>query len=119
MTDKPRVLGDYQSAVDAYVAAGYSKEGAEAALDTHCAIVASHKPPALVPVAAEPELVTAASGSPQPVNMVPANSTEDAAATNWRTEGARRMVLAMVNLCEPDAPERGAPSMPPNLRPTK
>ena len=48
-----RNLGDYQTAVDAYVAAGYSKEGAEAVLDQHCAIVASHKPPA--PPAAVPE----------------------------------------------------------------
>ena len=56
MTDKPRDLGDWQSAVDAYVAAGYSKEGAEATIDQHCAIVASHKPPAPVPAAvAEPE----------------------------------------------------------------
>lgn len=56
MTDKPRDLGDWQSAVDAYVAAGYSREGAEAAIDQHCAIVASHKPPAPAPVAvAEPE----------------------------------------------------------------
>ena len=56
MTDKPRDLGDWQSAVDAYVVAGYSKEGAEAVLDQHCAIVASHKPPAPAPVAvAEPE----------------------------------------------------------------
>ena len=55
MTDKPRDLGDYQSALDAYVAAGYSKEGAEAVLDQHCAIVASHKPPAPPPQAvAEP-----------------------------------------------------------------
>ena len=56
MTDKPRDLGDWQSAVDAYVAAGYSKEGAEAVLNQHCAIVASHKPPVPAPVAvAEPE----------------------------------------------------------------
>lgn len=55
MTDKPRDLGDWQSAVDAYVAAGYSKEGAEAAIDQHCAIVASHKPPAPPAAAAEPE----------------------------------------------------------------
>lgn len=54
MTDKPRDLGDWQSAVDAYVAAGYSKEGAEAAIDQHCAIVASHKP-APLPIASEPE----------------------------------------------------------------
>ena len=53
MTDKSRDLGDYQTAVDAYVAAGYSKEGAEAVLNQHCAIVASHKPPA--PAAAAPE----------------------------------------------------------------
>lgn len=44
MTDKPRDLGDWQSAVDAYVAAGYSREGAEAAIDQHCAIVAAHSP---------------------------------------------------------------------------
>ncbi len=49
MTDKPRDLGDYQSAVDAYVASGYSREGAEAAIDQHCQIVASHKPPAPPP----------------------------------------------------------------------
>ena len=53
MTDTSRDLGDYQTAVDAYVAAGYSKEGAEAVLNQHCAIVASHKPPA--PAAAAPE----------------------------------------------------------------
>ena len=56
MTDKPRDLGDWQSAVDAYVAAGYSKEGAEAVIDRHCAIVASHKPPAPAAAAVpEPE----------------------------------------------------------------
>ena len=56
MTDKPRDLGDWQSAVDAYVAAGYSKEGAEAVIDQHCAIVASHKPPAPAAAAVpEPE----------------------------------------------------------------
>ena len=56
MTDKSRDLGDWQSAVDAYVAAGYSKEGAEAVIDQHCAIVASHKPPAPAAAAVpEPE----------------------------------------------------------------
>ena len=57
MTDKSRDLGDWQSAVDAYVAAGYSREGAEAVIDQHCAIVASHKPPAPPQAVAEPEPV--------------------------------------------------------------
>lgn len=83
MTDRPRDLGDWQSAVDAYVAAGYSKEGAEAAIDQHCAIVASHKPPAPPPAVAEPEPVIEAEADEQEQESEQeqdesADSTEDA-----------------------------------------
>ena len=77
MTDKPRDLGDYQSAVDAYVAAGYSREGAEAVIDQHCAIVASHKPPAPAPQAvAEPEPVVEAE-EPEPESEQEQDDTAD------------------------------------------
>ena len=80
MTDKSRDLGDWQSAVDAYVAAGYSKEGAEAVIDQHCAIVASHKPPAPAPQAvAEPEPVIEDDADvEQEEDIDPDDSTEDA-----------------------------------------
>ena len=65
MTDKSRDLGDWQTAVDAYVAAGYSREGAEAVLDQHCAIVASHKPPGPPPMAvADPDPIIEAEDAP-------------------------------------------------------
>ncbi len=87
MTDKPRDLGDWQSAVDAYVAAGYSKEGAEAAIDQHGAIVASHikspkepLPQALIEPVAEDgrDTVSEPEDAPEPGNPVPVSTTEGA-----------------------------------------